>query len=848
MRNSRTANQLVFERLEHRRVLAGNVHVLINDSALLIVGDNLNNQIEVSQDAAGRFVITGLQTTTVNGGTSPFVVNGGSSHMTISMEGGADEVTVTGINVASNFSFFGGFGNDRLEATGLNARHFHGEGNPGNDVFILNGNIRKSAYLYLGAGDDVVSSDNLGAGRNLKVFGHGGNDTFSSGNLNVSRKLELHLGDGNDSALLSGETSVGRYARFNLGAGNDFAAVMPTRNGGTGNFRGFISVDANEGSNNVAFDAGVNVNGRLRTETGSGVNSLQLGGASFSSVETSGFANLQNNTLNGLIDQVFATLENVGIGVPEPFVPLEAVVSGSILNVTENSAAVPVDSGFSLTGSELVTGAEVRITNFVAGQDFLDFATTQGITGSFDAATGVMTLTGTASSGSYQTAIQSVQYRNTSDNPLTSDRQFNIVITNDNETANATRQFRVNAINDAPTVTPDNANQTINPGSPVAIDDLLLVVDPDSVTLVSAEVRFDSGFVAGEDVLAAVDSGGITSSYDAATGILGLTGNASLETWQTVLRSVTYDNSSSNPTVGARSIRISVNDGDASSSTVFQVNLQQATQPNTFDVQTSAANGTVVGQVTTTGTFQSPTIFQFQDSSVPADLLLNADDHLSGNVTASVVLIEYFSFQCPACASIHPVVGQLESNFSDDLLVVRRHLPLEQILLNAHEAAIFAEAAARQGMFEEMSDQLFTNQSEWSGVSDPTSLFEGYANNIGLDMTQLQTDVNDPALDERVTRDRNEAVNNLNITSTPTFVLQNQQIATPAGQTQFNQVIQDAIGALDNAFTINRQTGEIIVRDNALLNASNSPVTLSVLVADTSGNTETVDVTININP
>ena len=68
--------------------------------------------------------------------------------------------------------------------------------------------------------------------------------------------------------------------------------------------------------------------------------------------------------------------------------------------------------------------------NYVNGQDVLGFTNQNGITGSFNAATGTLTLTGTATVANYQTALRSVTYVNTSDNPSGLARTVTI-ITND---------------------------------------------------------------------------------------------------------------------------------------------------------------------------------------------------------------------------------------------------------------------------------------------------------------------------------------------------------------------------------------------------------------------------------
>src|SRR6185503_17129753 len=57
--------------------------------------------------------------------------------------------------------------------------------------------------------------------------------------------------------------------------------------------------------------------------------------------------------------------------------------------------------------------------------------------------------------------------------------------------------------------------------------------------------------------------GGITGSYNNGTGVLTLTGSATLATYQTALRTVTYFNSSDNPSGATRTATFTADDGAA---------------------------------------------------------------------------------------------------------------------------------------------------------------------------------------------------------------------------------------------------------------------------------------------
>ena len=849
MRRRTRECRLQFECLEPRRVLAGNVNAFIANQVMTVIGDSQDNQIEISQQSFGRYVVTGVDTT-VNGGNDPVIISGGIRHITVVMHDGNDEVVVLGVDSPENFTFHGGFGNDRLQTNGLTAYHFHAEGQAGDDVFDLTQNIDQSTYLYLGIGNDVVFADRVVSGRNFKIFGHGGNDTIASQSLDVGRKLELHLHDGNDSVLMEGHVRAGMYAMISTDAGNDFVGILPSRMNASGNFGSQLSVFVGEGNDNVALDSGVMRTGYFRADGGPDIDAIQRGGANIGPNFVNNFESGAVNNLDNLINDVLDRLQEVGIGEEEIVVPLEADASDSQLNVAEDADPTAVDAGFLLQGSEPVTGATIEIVDYAAGQEELSFTSTTSIIGVFNAVTGAMTLSGTASTASYQDAIRSVLYQVSDSTGITDVRQFNFIITNDDETANASRDFQVIAINDPPLIVPgDDTVEVIDEDLPVVIDDMLTVTDSDDENLTSAVVTIVDGLEEG-DVLASQDLSGITSTYDPTTGALTLTGVASVAEWEAVLRTVTFGNEGPTIPLGARLIRMTINDGTDTGSADFTVTVVEddVMVPNSFTVSESTPNGTVIGRVVTMDDLGVPVVFQFNDDSVPEDVLLNADDHMTGISTSPVVLIEYLSYQCPACATNHPIITSLIDTFEGELIVIRRHQPLEAFFDNAIAAAVAAEAAARQGRFEEYSDELFANQSEWSPEADPTEFFEQYAENVGLNLDQFRDDVADPALEERVLRDRDEA-NGLGITSTPSFILQNEPLPNPGSEEAFEMAIADAIDDYSSPFTIDRETGDIVVWDNSLLDAATEPeITLVVLVMDASGTQELVTVTITVTP
>jgi protein-disulfide isomerase len=153
---------------------------------------------------------------------------------------------------------------------------------------------------------------------------------------------------------------------------------------------------------------------------------------------------------------------------------------------------------------------------------------------------------------------------------------------------------------------------------------------------------------------------------------------------------------------------------------------------------------------------------------------IEVTDHIKGNPDATVTLVEYSDFQCPACASFQPVMEEIMKTYGDKLRFEYKHYPLP-IHPYAQQAALAAEAAGQQGKFYEYHDLLFKNQQNWSTAVAPGSLFIQYAEELGLDMEQFRRQQKSSILRDKVRSDLAEA-RELGITATPTFYLNGEKM------------------------------------------------------------------------
>ena len=275
-RKRKRQSKTSYDRLEGRQLLAGDVFAAVESGTLVIQGDDQANIIQLTQDSNGDVLLTGSDTT-VNGQSQAVTISEQFSRVLIRMGNGADELSVDNFEGGREFRFLGEAGNDRLTTNNLSSRYMHLRGGSGDDVFELaESESRKSTYVFLGGGNDLLAVDSFVAGRNFKVFGNSGDDTFASSTLSVDRKLRVNLGNGNDQALLAGSTTVGKTSKFRLRDGNDFLAIVPQSTNETSVFNRRFVVTSGSGDDAVAFDSGVTLRRSSRIVGQSGSDSIDF--------------------------------------------------------------------------------------------------------------------------------------------------------------------------------------------------------------------------------------------------------------------------------------------------------------------------------------------------------------------------------------------------------------------------------------------------------------------------------------------------------------------------------------------------------------------------------------------
>jgi protein-disulfide isomerase len=180
-----------------------------------------------------------------------------------------------------------------------------------------------------------------------------------------------------------------------------------------------------------------------------------------------------------------------------------------------------------------------------------------------------------------------------------------------------------------------------------------------------------------------------------------------------------------------------------------------------------------------------------------------ATNHVEGQNTKGVTFVEYGDYQCPICGAYYqPIKQALTPDTLKNIHFQFRNLPLTSIHQNAFAAARAAEAAGFQGKYFEMHDTLYENQNAWSESNSPVNVFNSFAKNLGLNVTQFKADYLSSKVNDAINADLAAFAKTKQQQATPTFFLDGKYVANsefsdpstgaPSAE-KISKIINDAI-------------------------------------------------------
>ncbi len=175
---------------------------------------------------------------------------------------------------------------------------------------------------------------------------------------------------------------------------------------------------------------------------------------------------------------------------------------------------------------------------------------------------------------------------------------------------------------------------------------------------------------------------------------------------------------------------------------------------------------------------------------------LQANDHVLGDLGATLTVIEYADFQCPFCGKFaRESFPTIKANYIDTGKVrwVFRHFPLTTIHDRAQAAAEASECAADQADFFAYHDLTYnTVDGTNSAILTDAQLLQN-ATALGASAGTFNSCTTGHAKAARVQQDVNSATS-LGLNSTPTFFVGSQKVTGFQTAAQMSAILDQQLG------------------------------------------------------
>jgi protein-disulfide isomerase len=152
---------------------------------------------------------------------------------------------------------------------------------------------------------------------------------------------------------------------------------------------------------------------------------------------------------------------------------------------------------------------------------------------------------------------------------------------------------------------------------------------------------------------------------------------------------------------------------------------------------------------------------------------LSGGSYLPANPSATINVVEFGDFQCPACAYYTKVIDKILTDLPGQIVYSFRNYPIP-----GHKYSLIAayalEAAGIQGKYFEMLDKLYSGQNEWETSDNPQDIFVNYATELGLNTKQFSLDINSQAVKDAVQKDKDTG-DLIRLTETPTIYINGEK-------------------------------------------------------------------------
>jgi protein-disulfide isomerase/uncharacterized membrane protein/rhodanese-related sulfurtransferase len=180
---------------------------------------------------------------------------------------------------------------------------------------------------------------------------------------------------------------------------------------------------------------------------------------------------------------------------------------------------------------------------------------------------------------------------------------------------------------------------------------------------------------------------------------------------------------------------------------------------------------------------------QQASSQALAGHLVRPDSHITGNLQATLTVVEFGDFECPGCGLSEEAARQIRAQYGDRIRFVFRQFPLSKVHPQAEKAAEASECIAEQGKFWEGLEKLYAEQADLSEHA-----LKRYAGELGLDQNRFNQCLDSGETASRINQDLADG-HALGVPGTPAFFIGKKMIVRPLDFATFSQLVDQELAS-----------------------------------------------------
>ncbi|MGL6110550.1 MAG: DsbA family protein [Rubrivivax sp.] len=160
-----------------------------------------------------------------------------------------------------------------------------------------------------------------------------------------------------------------------------------------------------------------------------------------------------------------------------------------------------------------------------------------------------------------------------------------------------------------------------------------------------------------------------------------------------------------------------------------------------------------------------------------------------GRADAKVHIVEFLDPACETCREFYPFVKSLMAANPERIRLSVRHVAFHT---GSDYVVRVLEAARKQGKYWQTLEALLASQSRWAiNHTVRSDLVMARLDGLGLNLEQLNRDLNDPQITRAIEQDLADA-RSLNVTKTPGYFVNGRQMPT-FGYEQLKELIAEEL-------------------------------------------------------